>query len=90
MTHAEMAKHIRNRLKHEGIKAKCSIYTSCGTRYIRIVTPEYGSYFTAQQLEKIGVIACVNKLTNARGEPINMEILIQMTKKDQFDFEFHG
>ena len=90
MTHQETAKHFRNRLKHCGINAKCSIYTACGTRWIRVITPEYGAYFNANQLFTIGLIAQACKLTGARRSEIDMDVLVQMTKRDQFDFEYHS
>lgn len=90
MSHKEMTSHIRGRLRHAGIKAGCRLYTACGVRYISISTPEYGKYFSAEQLREIGIIAQVNGLTEARRTPIDIENIVAMTRKDQFDFEFHG
>lgn len=90
LTHKERTKHIRGRLKAAGIKAKCRLYEACGTRYISVVTPEYGKYFTPEQLKEIGIIAQVNGLTGARGSSIDLENIVQMTGQDQFNFEFHG
>lgn len=90
LTHKEMTKHVRGRLKASGIKARCRLYEACGVRCIQISTPEYGKHFTPDQLREIGVIAQVNGLTDARRSPIDMDIIVQMTKLDTFTFEFHG
>lgn len=45
----EVVKHIRARLKHEGIKSKCSRYQSCGIQWLRITCPSYDQQFTLDQ-----------------------------------------
>lgn len=88
MTHQEVAKHFRKRLKAAGIKARCRIYSTCGTDFVQVSTPEYGKHFTPNQLKEIGIIAQVNGMTGAYGMPIDLDIIVQMTRKDTFDFEY--
>jgi hypothetical protein len=90
LNHKETAKHVRNRLKVSKIKARVRMYEACGIRYIAVITPEYGAHFNPEQLKEIGIIASVNGLTEAQGSPVNMDIIVQMTGKDQFNFEYHG
>ncbi len=86
ITHAEMAKHIRARLKASGIKARCMINTSCGTRWIRVVGPTFEARFTDEESREIHLIAKVNGLTGARRSEIDID-LINVTGGT---FEFHG
>lgn len=73
MNHKEMTAHIRRRLKASGIKAKCSLYDSCGYHWIRVCTPTFGSRFTDGQQKEINLIAKVNGLTKAQGLEIDIE-----------------
>jgi hypothetical protein len=88
--HTEMTKHIRNRIKAANIKAKVHMYSACGVNYICIVAPTYESWFTADEIEKISIIAQVNKLTGARGSAIDVSRNRQLIEKEQWDFEFHA
>jgi len=69
---AAVAKHFRNRLKAADIKAKCSVYTSCGYSWLRVSTPVYEYEFTAEEQIAICTIAKVNGLTMAQGAEINV------------------
>lgn len=93
LSHKEMTKHIRGRLKACGIKARCSLYTACGTRYIKIGMDRerfFGAReWTEQEALEIGRIAQVNHLTEAQGSPIDLNIQRQLTKSHEFNFEFH-
>jgi hypothetical protein len=73
---AELTKHFRKRLKHEGIKARCSTYEACGIHWIRISPPEARALFSESEERTIRLIAIANKLTLTYGAPI---ILEQMT-----------
>lgn len=87
MNHKEMTAHIRGRLKAAGIKAKCSMYDSCGSRWIRVTTPTYEARFDDDQQRTIRTIAQVNRLTWAQGLEINLG---QMTDPQQMNFVFAG
>lgn len=90
LNHKEMTAHIRGRIKASGIKARVSLYTACGIRYIRVVTPSYEvKGFTSEELATLAIIAQVNRLTEAQSSPIDPAIMVQLTGKQQFDFEFH-
>jgi hypothetical protein len=86
MNYKEIAKHFRNRLKHEGIAAKCRMTEACGVKGINIEVPSYEACFTPEQQTIICRIATVNKLTSARGSLI----VDNGTKTKRAYFEFHG
>lgn len=77
MTHKEMTKHIRSRLAAAGIKARCSLYTSCGSKWIRISPPSADAFFTDDQSREINIIGKVNGLTLVRGMEIDIEVVNQ-------------
>ncbi len=85
MTLQETAKHFRNRLRHEGINAKCKCYTSCGVQWIQVNVPSFDAEFSEEQQRTIRLIAKVNKLTRARGMEIDLE---QMTDSKVATFAY--
>jgi hypothetical protein len=87
MTHAEMAKHIRGRLKAAGINARCSCSESCGVQYIRVNPPTYEAEFSDAEQATILVIADCNHLTLSRGAAIDLN---QRTYSKTAVFEFHS
>lgn len=89
MTHKEITAHFRNRLKIEKIKAKVKMNEACGIKYVTIVVPAFETRFTAQEIKIIGIIAQVLKLTDARKSEIDLDNMVQLTGKIQWDFEFH-
>lgn len=76
-TAANVAKHFRKRLAHEGIKARCKSYTSCGSDWVRVsLSAADAPPFTNAEQVIIRTIAQACYLTRARGLPI---VLDQMT-----------
>lgn len=90
MTHKDMTARLREALKTEGIKARVSMMTACKTRYIRVITPEYGAWFKPSEILRLATIAKDMGLTGAQGSPIDPALEVQLFKKDQWSFEFHG
>ena len=90
MNHLEMTKHIRNRVRAAGIKARVRKYVSCGTRYIQVVIPDAEWRWSAEQIVEIGLIGQANRLTFARRSSIDLDLLRQLTGKTVFNFEYHG
>lgn len=77
-----LTKHVRGRIRHEGIKARVRM-SLAGCKSIQVDVPEFGLEFTPEQQRKIRIIAQVNRLTWARGLPIDIE---QMTNPAHFEF----
>ena len=71
MSHKELTAQIRAALKAAGIKARISLYTSCGICCVRISVPEFSVKFTEDQQTVIKNIARSYGLTGANGSPIN-------------------
>ena len=74
LTHKEMTKHIRQRIKKAGIKASVSLYRSCGSKWIRVSTHNFEARFTEEEQRQINNIAEVNRLTYSQGLPIEVDI----------------
>jgi hypothetical protein len=68
MTYRGMTNHIRDRIAHEGIEASVRGHRSRGLQWIVV---EAKQPFTQRQCQKIALIASLNGLTYARGEPID-------------------
>lgn len=83
MNHKQMTAHIRNRIAHAGIKAKCKMQETCGCKVIAVDVPAYGVSFTEAEQRAIRVIAIANKLTWVQGQPIDE---FQMTNPHEFKF----
>lgn len=81
--HKEMAKHMRNLIKREGINARVKMNKACGYSYITVCVPEYNVQFTDEEQRKIRFIADCNKLTCIRGVKIDVN---RMTDPMQIDF----
>ena len=88
LTHKEMTKQIRGRLKQAGIKARCRLYTACGINYVQIFVIKHGLVFTSKESRVINVIAHANCLTMSRGSEIDLNH--PFIDFPSFDFEFHG
>lgn len=73
MTHKELAKHFRNRLRHEGIKARCDMMVSCGSKALRVFVPAFDATFSEDEQRVIRTIAKANGLTLVRGMEIDIE-----------------
>lgn len=73
MTHKEMTAHIRKRLSVSGVKARVSMYESCGSRWIKVTCPAFDQPFTSDQQATIKHVASCNHLTMARGSDIPVE-----------------
>ena len=90
MTHKEMTAHIRGRLKHEGIPARCRLFEACGSLCIQIFGKTYETRFTREQGFLIGRIARVNGLTFVRGIPVTEEHCADIAHAAHYDFYFWG
>lgn len=86
MTHKETAKHVRTRIKHEGIRARVKMNDYCGAQVISVVTPSYDAEFTSDEIKTIAIIAKSAHLTGARGMEINPEHESVLVGKKQFNF----
>jgi len=86
MTHQEMTKHIRTRIKKAGVKARVIAATSCGSQYIKVVTPSYEARWTEEETFQILLIAEANRLTLVRGMPIDRFTQNVLAGKTQWDF----
>lgn len=90
LTHKEMTKHIRGRLKAQRIPARVKMNEWCGRRVITVTTPSYDFQWSAEELAGIALCAKVNRLTEAQGHPIEVAHIACLIGKGQFNFEFHG
>lgn len=91
LSHKEMTKHIHDRVKQAGIKARVRLYTACGTRYVQVFGVDAHASFDEFQARTISTIAKVNRLTLSRGGEID-DSLERWTGSGatQFDFEYHS
>lgn len=90
MIATEMTKHLRSRLKHEGIKARVRKFEACGVMNIQVFTVEHGKKWTDHERRMIAHIADCNKLTGTRGSKIDPDHEAELSGKELFNFEFHG
>lgn len=90
LNHTEMTKHIRNRLKAQGIKARVRKFTACGVRYVQVFAPAHGATFAAEEMFTIAHVADCNRLTGAQGAKIDPAFEAGLTGKNYWSFEFHG
>lgn len=93
LSHQEMTKHLRKRIKIANIPARVSLYTACGTRCIRVMREKHDAVWTAEQAREICLIASVNELTGARRSPIDHTDAYWSRVPHwagDFHFEFHG
>lgn len=93
MTHKEMTKHIRGRLKAAKIPARVRLFSACGRNCIQVDRIEHDAVWTAEQAKEINLIAKVNKLTKAQGSEIDLSDAYWSRVPEwrgQFNFEFHG
>lgn len=90
LTHKEITTHFRKRVKAAGINARIKMNEACGVKYVTVAVPSYEARFTSEELNEIGIIAQVLKLTGARGSEIDLSNIVQLTGKTQWNFEFHG
>ena len=81
--HKETTAHFCKRMKHHGIKASVSKYTSCGVNWIRVSVPSPDAEFSEDQQRQIRLTAKNIGLTFSRGLEINIE---QMTNPKEFHF----
>jgi hypothetical protein len=87
LTHGQMSDHIRDRIRHEGIEASVSGHRSRGVQWIT-VTVENAESFTPQQCRKIALIASLNGLTYAQGEPVDCSDAYWSLQDAVSQFEF--
>lgn len=86
LSHKEMTKHIRKRIKIAGIQANVRMQNGAeNTRIIQVNTTEYGKEFLPNEQREIRHIAKCNNLTWVRGMEIDVE---QMTNPDVFNFYY--
>jgi len=74
MDHKHTTKHIRNRLRAQGIKARVSLYAACGSRWIRVVPVAADASWNGEEAQKIAICAKVNGLTYSQGMEIDDSI----------------
>jgi hypothetical protein len=75
LSHKEMAKHIRNRIKIAGIKARVWMQPNTfGDNVISVATTEYNVEFTNEEQKTIRQIAKSNDLTWVRGLEIDVDL----------------
>lgn len=87
MTHQELTRHLRKRLKLAGVPCRVRMNEYCGARVVQVITPTHETRWTPGQLRQIGLIASVNHMTMARGLPVHApEVMEQLTGATQFDF----
>jgi hypothetical protein len=86
MTHKELTKHLRHRLAVAKVPCRVRMNSYCGERVVQVITPTFDARWTPEQLHQIGQIAVVNHLTLARGLPIDLAVIAQLTGATQFDF----
>ena len=67
MTHAEITKHIRSRIKKARIKASVRKMIICGTPRVSVSVASYDQNFTLNEQKIISRIARVNGATLIRG-----------------------
>ena len=70
MTHSEITKHLRNRIKAAGIKASVRKMVICGCKRVSVSVASYDQNFTADEQKTINRIARVNGCTLIRGMEI--------------------
>ncbi len=72
LTHKEMTYHIRKRIQVSGIKARVSLYESCGLNWIRVSGIDADARFSDSDQKVILMIAACNGLTLSRGLKIDV------------------
>lgn len=83
MNHKELTAHIRQRIAHAGIKARCKMQDSCGQKVISVDVPSFDAVFSESEQRTIRVIAIANRLTFAQGMAIDE---FRMTNPKEFKF----
>ena len=86
LSHKEMTKHFRNRLKKNGIKANCRMLSCCGSEIIQVFAPTFESRFSIDEIKTICHIAICNGLKFVRGLEIEPEHQALLTEKNHFEF----
>lgn len=81
---ASLTKHIRSRIKSEGIKARVRMCPAGGA--VQVITPSYDARFTSDEIYKIAFIAKCNKLTMVRGDEIDPKSMSNNTGATEFNF----
>lgn len=91
MTHQEMTKHIRQRIKKSGIQARVSLYTACGVRWVRIIPVSAELSWNGEEARQICLIAKVNGLRGVRNTEIDDSFARwNGSGATNFHFEFWG
>ena len=71
LTHKATASHLRDRLRHEGIKASVRMLSYCGDKVVAVEPTTYEGRFSHAEQVIIGLVAEVNGLTFVRSTPID-------------------
>lgn len=71
MDHAEMSKHIRQRIAKSGIAARVWTRVVCGERWVQVLPSAFDVDFTADECKTIKTIAKVNGLTHVQGVEVD-------------------
>lgn len=84
MTINEITKHMRNKFKAFGVKARVRHMDN----EVHIIAPQFDHVWTREELHEIWNCAQAMKLTQVRGTPIHSwDIFLQLTNATQFYFE---
>lgn len=73
LTHKATASHLRDRLRHEGIKASVRMLSFCGEKVIAVEPTTYEGRFSHAEQVIIGLVADVNGLTFSQGMAVDTE-----------------
>lgn len=71
LTHKEIAAHLRDRLRFEGIQARVQMRSYCGEKVVAVAPTTYEGRFTHDEQRTIGAIADVNGLSFSQGMAID-------------------
>ena len=86
LSHKEITKHFRNRLKINGVKARVRMLNTCGDKVIQVNATEYGKEFTEDEQRIVRQTAVNNGFTLVNGLPIDVE---QMTNPYDFNSRYN-
>jgi len=86
-----MTKHIRGRIRKEGVEARVSLYTSCGTKCIRVIPIAADKSWSGEEARKICIVASANNLYGSMKSTIDYSFERWANSgATNFQFEFHG
>lgn len=93
MNHKEITAHIRRRMKANGVNARVKMDEYCGTKVITVSVPNAAYVWSNEEAKEIAVCVMVNRLTGARGTPIDIAHEVSVLSGTTYasrHYEFHG